>query len=139
MPTIRRQISIATTPRGVWNALVTPAGLQLWLADDARVDARQGGRVSLAVRADGGRNEEQGFLHVWRPTAKLEIGWDARSPGPFKGTFTQFSVARDGSETVLNVVHEGPSLDEPSLHASVDALWKRALLALRDGLEGGKA
>lgn len=135
MPTIRRQISIAASPRSVWNALVTPEGLGLWLGRDARVDPRSGGRVSMAVEHDGVRLEELGFFHVWRPTAKLEIGWDARSPGPFKGCFTQFAVARDGSDTVLNVVHEGASLDDAATHAALDGFWKRALVTLRDALE----
>jgi uncharacterized protein YndB with AHSA1/START domain len=136
MPTIRRQISIAAAPRAVWNALVTPDGLKQWLGDEARIDARAGGRVSLGVRHKEGPQEEIGFFHVWRPTAKLEIGWDARSPGPFRGCFTQFSVARDRTETVVNVVHEGPSLEDAETHARIDAFWKERLLALRTALEG---
>jgi uncharacterized protein YndB with AHSA1/START domain len=136
MPTIRRQISVAAPPRAVWNALVTPEGLKQWLGDEARVDARSGGRVALVVRHEDGRHEEVGFFHVWRPTAKLEIGWDARSPGPFKGCFTQFSVARDRSETVVNVVHEGAALEDADTHARMDAFWKRSLVTLRTALEG---
>ena len=132
---IRRQISIAAPPRTVWNALTTPEGLSRWLASDVRIDPRAGGRIVLKVRGDGEPVEEAGFLHVWRPTAKLEITWDKASPGPWKSTFTQFQVALDGKETVLNVLHDGPAFEEEVARVAADALWKRALLSLRDGLE----
>jgi uncharacterized protein YndB with AHSA1/START domain len=134
MSTIRRQIVIAATPRAVWNALTTPEGLATWLGADARIDARAGGRIVLKVLGSG---EETGFLHVWRPTAKLEINWDKASPGPWKGTFTQFQVARDGTETVLNVQHSGPAFEDEAARGEADGVWKRAMVALRDGLEGG--
>ena len=135
---IRRQISISVPPRTVWNALTTPEGLSRWLATDVRIDPRTGGRIVLKVRGEGDGEpvEEAGFLHVWRPTAKLEITWDKASPGPWKSTFTQFQVARDGSETVLNVQHDGPAFEDDDARNAADALWKRALLSLRDGLEG---
>lgn len=135
MSTIRRQISIAATPRAVWNALTTPEGLANWLGSDARLDPRSGGRIVLKVRGDDAPVEEAGFLHVWRPTAKLEINWDKSSPGPWKGTFTQFQVARDGTETILNVQHSGPGFEDEATRTTVDGNWKRALLTLRDRLE----
>jgi uncharacterized protein YndB with AHSA1/START domain len=136
MSTIRRQVSVAATPRAVWTALTTPEGLATWLGIDARVDPRSGGRIVLKVRGTQGTPvEEAGFLHVFRPTAKFEVNWDKSSPGPWKGTFTQFQVARDGKETVLNVQHSGPGLDDVAIHAEIDGIWKRALLVLRDGLE----
>ncbi len=137
MSTIRRQISIAASPRAVWNALTTPEGLARWLGTDARIDARQGGRFVLKVGSAGAQVEEAGMLHVFRPTAKLEINWDTYSAGPWKGTFTQFQVARDGTETVLNVQHLGGGLDDAAVRTEVDGAWKKALVALRDGLEAG--
>jgi uncharacterized protein YndB with AHSA1/START domain len=135
MSTIRRQVTIAATPRAVWNALTTPEGLSAWLGSDARIDPRQGGRIVLKVGRDENRVEEAGMLHVFRPTAKLEITWDKYSPGPWKNTLTQFQVARDGTETVLNVQHIGPTMEDEATRAAADGVWKKALLALRDGLE----
>ena len=135
MSTIRRQISIAATPRAVWNALTTADGLAGWLGSEARVDARQGGRIVVKMPSDGETVEEAGMLHVFRPTAKLEITWDKYSQGPWKNTLTQFQVARDGKETILNVQHIGPTLEDEALRTTVDTTWKRALLTLRDGLE----
>lgn len=137
MSTIRRQISIAATPRAVWNALTTPEGLASWLGSEARVDPRQGGRIVMKVGANGGTVEEAGLLHVFRPTAKLEITWDKYSAGPWKNTLTQFQVARDGKETILNVQHIGAPLEDETLRQTVDTAWKKALLVLRDGLEQG--
>jgi uncharacterized protein YndB with AHSA1/START domain len=136
MSTIRRQISIAATPRAIWNALTTPEGLAGWLGTEARVDARPGGRFVLKVESEGGRLEEAGILHVCRPTAKLEITWDKHSQGPWKGTMTQFQVAMDDGETVLNVQQVGSALEDDALRATVDERWKRALQTLRDKLEG---
>ncbi len=135
MSTIRRQISIAATPRAVWNALTTPEGLAGWLGTDGRVDPRPGGRFVLKVESEGKQVEEAGLLHVFRPTAKLEVTWDKHSQGPWKGTLTQFQVVRDGGETVLNVQHIGSALEDEALRTTLDERWKRALLALRDGLE----
>lgn len=135
MSTIRRQISIAATPRAVWNALTTPEGLTSWLGADARVDGRAGGRFVLKVDVDGTPTEEAGILHVFRPTAKLEVNWDKHSGGPWKGTLTQFQVVRDGGETVLNVQHIGSALEDDALRARLDERWKKALHTLRDGLE----
>ncbi|MFZ5479176.1 MAG: SRPBCC family protein [Myxococcota bacterium] len=130
MSTIRRQISISTNPRSVWNALTTPEGLGRWLGE-ARVDPRAGGRITVRMAGD----EEGGFLHVFRPTAKLEVNWDR---GPWKGTFTQFSVARDGDETVVNVQHAGTAFEDDAVRAPADELWRKALTSLRDGLETGR-
>ena len=77
MPSIRRHIHIATGPRKVWKALTTVDGLTSWLVDDARIDARKGGRVIWVGEDDDGNPlEERGQILKWRPTSHLEIGWD---------------------------------------------------------------
>jgi uncharacterized protein YndB with AHSA1/START domain len=136
MSTIRRQINITATPRAVWAALTTPEGLAPWLGTDARVDGRPGGRITLQVKTDSGSIEETGIFHVFRPTAKLEITWDKFSPGPWKGMLTQVQVVRDDTETMVNVQHIGPNLDDAAARAAMDIAWKKALLTLRKGLEG---
>jgi len=127
---IRRQVSIATSPRTVWGALTTGDGLGRWMGGTARVDAREGGR--LTVERDGGTSS--GLFHSFRPTARLELKW---TEGPWKGSFTQFSVARDKNETVLNVLHSGGPLDDEQVATGVDGEWKRLLTQLRDGIEAG--
>jgi uncharacterized protein YndB with AHSA1/START domain len=132
MPMIRRQISIDSPPRSVWSALSTTEGLQGWLASAARVDARQGGRVVVTLR-DGG--EEVGLLHAYRPTSKMEIHWDKRGEGPWKGSFLSFLVGRTGKETIVNVQHDGPAMEDPTHRAALDDYWRRRLTELRDRIE----
>lgn len=126
---IRRQVSIEAAPRSAWNAFTSVEGLQLWIASTARVDGRQGGRVSLTL-ADA--TEHGGYFHGFRPTSRLEVRWDR---GPWKGAFTNVAIARDGGETVVNVQHDGPGLDDEAARAPIDEFWRRVLTALRDRLE----
>jgi uncharacterized protein YndB with AHSA1/START domain len=137
MSSIRRQVTIDAAPRAIWGALTTGDGLAGWLCDEARVDARTGGRVVLKMEADDGSPIEQtGVLLTCRPTSKLEIAWDKASQGPWKGTTTTFSVARDGEESVVNLVHAGSLLENADTRTRLDTDWRRALTALRDTLEG---
>lgn len=132
MSMIRRQVSIATSPRTLWAELTTPEGLARWLASSARVDGRPGGRVFLTLQ-DGG--EESGFYHSFRPASKIEINWEKRGEGPWKGSFLSFLLVRAGKETVLNVQHDGPAMTDAPHRAALDEFWRARLLALRDELE----
>lgn len=131
MPAIRRQVSIQTPARTAWNALATGDGLASWLADEARVDGRVGGRIVLKMDDV----EERGVVQTFRPTAKFEVTFDTISPGPWKGTSLAVSVARDGNETVVNVVHAGACFDDEAKREEADTAWRRALAGLRDALE----
>jgi len=137
MPAIRRQIYIAASPRTVWRALTTAEGLMAWWADDARVDARKGGRIVLQTEDDEGNPvEERGIFHELRPIRKIEIAWDSNSTAPTRGSRILFQVAKDGDETVLNLVHSGGDLlEDEEQRAAMDKTWRQALLALRDALE----
>jgi uncharacterized protein YndB with AHSA1/START domain len=136
MSSIRRQVTIAAAPRAVWQALASADGLQAWLCDEARVDPRAGGRVTVRSEGDDGEPVvDTGTLLVCRPTSKLEIAWDKTGNGPWKGTTTQFSVALDGDETVVNLLHAGSPLEDEEARGRLDTEWRRALASLRDGLE----
>lgn len=133
MSTIRRQVSIDASSRTIWSALTTPEGLKRWLVTEARVDARQGGRVVLRLK--GHDQDDVGMIHVYRPTGRLEIHWDRSAPGPWRGSRTSFQVAVDGGETVLNVQHANPSFEADDVRIPIDTQWKDALIVLRDTLE----
>lgn len=137
MPAIRRTINIAAAPREVWKFLTTADGIKSWWADDARVDAREGGRIVLTAEGDDGKPvEERGIFHEVRPTRKIEIAWDNNSPAPTKGTRIEFQVAKDGDETQVNLVHSGGGpLDDEEQREALDDSWRQALTALRDALE----
>lgn len=137
MPSIRQQINIAVAPRAVWRMLTTDEGLAAWLVDEARVEARPGGRVLLVSEGDDGEPvEERGIFHELRPTRRIEIAWDSTSPAPTKGTRIQFSLARDGRETRVVLVHQGAGvLDDEEAREELERGWRQALRALREALE----
>lgn len=137
MPAIRRHIHIATTPRKVWRALTTADGLQDWLVDAARVDARKGGRIILSFEGDDGEAVEAvGLIHKWRPTAQLEISWDNVGRYEGRGSRIAFQVARDGDETRLSLVQSGgEALDDEERRAALDKEWRRDLKALQGLLD----
>lgn len=137
MPAIRQQINIDASPRAVWRAITTVEGLTSWLADEARVDAREGGRIVLTSEGDDGEPmEERGIFHEIRPIRRIEVAWDVNSPAPTKGTRIEFQIARDGEETRLSVVHRGGGvLDDEEAREALDKGWRQALRALRSALE----
>jgi len=138
MPAIRRHIHIAASPREVWKALTTKEGLMGWLADDARIEARKGGRIVLVGEDDEGNPiEERGLIHRWRPTSHLEITWDNFGNFPTRGTSISFQVALDNGETRVSLVHSGPSkvLDDEERRSQLDADWRRALKSLQSMLD----
>jgi uncharacterized protein YndB with AHSA1/START domain len=136
MASIRQQINIAAPPRAVWTALTTEEGLTSWWVDRARVEARAGGRVVLWSEGDEGELEERGLFHALRPMRNIEIAWDSTSPAPTKGTRIHFTLARDGDETRVMVVHSGGGiLEEEEERAELDKGWRQALRALRGALE----
>lgn len=136
MASVRQQINIAASPRAVWNQITTADGIRQWWGDDARVDATSGGRIVLTTEGDDGEPlEERGTFLEARPTRKLEIKWDAGSPGPTAGSRLKFQLARDGGETRVSVIHTGAFLDEEEMFAQYDREWRGALKALRSSLE----
>ena len=137
MSAIRHQINIAVPSRVVWKALTTAEGLMSWWADEARIDARPGGRVVITTEDDDGNPlEEHGLLHELRPTRKIEIAWDTIGSAPTKGTRLVFQLARDNGETRLSLIHSGGGiLDDEEARQALDKDWGRALKSLRDSLE----
>lgn len=137
MTAIRRQIHIAAGPRAVWRMLTTAEGWTSWYADEARIDGRKGGRITLTSEGDDGEPvEEVGTIMTFRPTSKFELRWDSNSPAVTKGTMLVFSVARDGDETRLGLVHSGGGLlQDEEQRAAQDKTWRQSLQALRDALE----
>ncbi len=137
MPAIRRQVNIAAAQRAVWNALTTAEGLTSWWADEARIEPRAGGRVVIGNQnGDDGITEDRGFIHTWRPTSRLEIAFDNIGASEMKGARLSFSLARDGDETLLALVHAGgDALEDEARRQALDDEWKRAFKALQSHLD----
>lgn len=136
MSAIRHQISIDASSRSVWAALTTEAGVKAWWADQARLDAREGGRIVVTTQIGEEAVEQAGIFHIVKPTRQLEIAWDAAGKAPTRGARTQLQVGRRDGETKVHVVISGGAgMDDPEAHAAVDAFWKEAMLRLRRHLE----
>jgi len=132
MAAIRRHVYIANGARAVWRALTTSEGLEKWLAEDARVDGRKGGRVVLTGTDLDSEHDLVGIIHTWRPTSKLEISWDNVGASETKGSSVAFQVARDGEESRVSIVHSGgAALEDEERRAKLDQAWKVALETLQ--------
>ena len=132
MPAIRNNVAIAASPRTVWRALTTAEGLEKWLADEARIQGREGGQVSLVI--DG--VEQRGMIHRWRPISHVEFHFN-RGDYPGSGSRLAFRVVRDRGDTVVTVVQDGsPDLDDPELREQLSARLQGALEALQGWLDG---
>jgi len=136
MASIRQQINIAAAPRAVWAKLTTAEGLTEWLADEARTNGEQGGKLILQMEGDDGEPvEERGMFHTLRPTRKVEIAFDRAGKGPWAGTRLIVQLAADKGETRVAVVHRGFADDDEELLEEQDAEWRRSLKGLRSCLE----
>lgn len=139
MPSIRRQILVAASPRQVWAALTTAEGLAGWLVDEARVDGRKGGRIVFTSQDDEGNPvEDRGMVHTWRPTSHLEIAFDTVGKAPLNGTRLAFQVAVDGKETRVALVHSGALLEDPEQHARLEKEWRAAFKSLQALLDASE-
>jgi uncharacterized protein YndB with AHSA1/START domain len=137
MATIRQQIRIAAPARAVWNALTTGEGLAAWLAQEARIDPREGGRVVLgfAPVGDAPRVEEAGILSNVRPTRSLEWKIDS-GPPTARGTSVAFTVGGEAGATKVHVVHSGSFGDDEAAVEAAEARWRDALPRLKAHVEG---
>ena len=136
MPAIRRHIHIATSPRAVWRAISTSAGLQSWLAGAVRLEERVGGRVVLTFDPGGEPREERGMVHRWRPISHLEIAFDNIGEFDSKGTHVAFQITRDGDETRLSVIQSGGErLEDEEVRSRLDERWRLALATLQEQLD----
>lgn len=136
MGTIRQQITIDASPRQVWKALTSEEDIRVWWSAEARVDARDGGRIVLGRGEGDTRIDERGVFHKVQPTRDIEITWEVGTTGPSRGTRLEFLVGRGDGETKVHVVAHGAGLDDPEAKATLDAFWKEALKRLRAVFEG---
>jgi uncharacterized protein YndB with AHSA1/START domain len=138
MTAIRKQIQIDAPARAVWRALTTAEGVASWWSDDARVDARVGGRMVLSFGAGDEAQQLRGVFHKVKPTRVIELKFDPTGTVTSRGARLQFNLGRGDGEVRLHVVlsgGEGIAEDDEAREAASDA-WEKRLLKLRDTLEG---
>ena len=85
-------------PSRVWEALVEPAELAVWLAP-AEVDLRVGGQIVL--RFENGDHVMTGEIREVRPPEALEYTWR----GQEAGSVVRFELTPDGNGTRLTLTH----------------------------------
>jgi uncharacterized protein YndB with AHSA1/START domain len=138
MSSVRQQIRIAVGARKVWWSFTTQEGLASWLAEEARVDSRAGGRIVLTKAGlDGELGDASGVFLTLRPTRKIEMSFDRSENPAFCSSTVNIQIANDGGETRVSLVHrgaEGPFEDEEEA-ALLSKQWKGALKKLRKLLE----
>ena len=138
MGSIRQQISIAVGARRVWWGITTQEGLQGWLAKEARVESRDGGRVVLeSTGNEGDWGDASGIFHTLRPTRKVELAFDRSANPVFGGTRLSFQIAHDAGETRVSLVHRGTEglFEDEEEAALLSKAWREALKRLRVLLE----
>ena len=106
---IRRQY--AAPPEKVWKALITPAGLKLWMGPGdghvpiAEVDARVGGSYRIVmVKADGEQFDVRGVYREVNPPTRLVYTWAWQSTPERESLVTVDLRPKDGG-TELTLTH----------------------------------
>lgn len=109
-PEIRLTTHIAATPEKVFRALTEPAALNQWIAKDARVDARIGGRFDLGWKAEGDVEHEGAAMEILEleRDRKLTISWpDWRGDTSVPTQSVTWLLEPDDGGTRVTLIHAG--------------------------------
>jgi uncharacterized protein YndB with AHSA1/START domain len=131
----------------VWRALLEPATLAHWYAEDARVDAREGG-IYRAVHGSDPPLEREAHIDVFRPPRRLRLIYMPLPDLPDDGAVLVEDFLLDcdpaaaraegvGAVTVLRLMGSGIP-ETAAWHTTYMALrrgWERALPRLKVLLE----
>jgi uncharacterized protein YndB with AHSA1/START domain len=109
-PEIRLSMSVDAPPEKVFRALTEPAALNQWLAKDARVDPRVGGRFDLGWKQDADIERSGPAMEILDLVAdkKLAISWpDWRGDSSVPAQTVTWLLDPEGSGTRVTLVHTG--------------------------------
>ena len=103
---IERTVEIGQPPAKVWAALTTAEGLSAWFGQDATIDLRPGGSVSMKFGSDHVADmrvervdEPTVFAYTWHI-----YGLPDKDP---RRTYVEFTLEPAGAGTRLTVVESG--------------------------------
>ena len=121
----------------LWRALTDPAELVGWHAEQARVEARVGGRYSVRSRLFGAR---EAHIDVLEPMRRLRLIYDPAPSWPPLGdtaVVEDFVIDERRGKRVLRVLGSGvPSAPDWDLwHRRLQAGWAVAFAQLARRLE----
>lgn len=127
-PVVDQEILIEAPVARVWEMLTVPAELNRWVARDARVELRVGGRYSYGWAEEGSQYGPMQIVAL-EPPRLLAFSW--LSSGVV-GTVSWHLEPADeaGQSTRLRLVHEGLK-KQPGILKDYDIGWWDYLAALR--------
>jgi len=112
----------------VFEALLDPAQLVEWWAEDPRVEAELGGRYEGTL--PGGRVE--GTIIGIDGPGTLSFMWIIAHEGASVETSVAYELSPKGAETFVHLVHRAPK----PVEGDWPGLWTGALESLKAFLEG---
>jgi len=106
-PEIHLSMFMEATPERVFRALTEPAQLDRWMAKDARVDLREGGRYDLGFAPEGYDGPMMSVLD-FEPNRRLTISWpDWRGDRAVPVQTVTWLLEPEGTGTRVTLVHAG--------------------------------
>ena len=121
------KITIRTPIPRVFEALLNPEQLGQWWAEDARVEAEQGGRYEGTL-AEG---RVEGTIIGIEGPGRLSFMWLIAQEGGSVETSVAYELSPKGGETFVHVVHRAPK----PVTGEWPRLWSGALESLKAFLE----
>ncbi len=131
MPDIAKELTIATDPGRVFDALTQQDDIALWWTDDLSVKPEVGSLAEFRFR--------QGTFILQFEVAELDAGekvyWILRqAPEPWPGTSVTWQLTPVQNGTKLFFTHDG--FTQP--HEEINRTWDYFLASLKSYLETGK-
>jgi uncharacterized protein YndB with AHSA1/START domain len=114
----------AASAATLWRALTEPAALRAWLATEAVVEARMGGRYATVSRLFGRREAR---IERLDPGARLQLLYEPNSdwpPLPDSALVEDFIIDERKGQRMVRVIGEGLPSDEA---------YAKSLVRLRTG------
>lgn len=109
-PEIRLSMTIDAPRERVFRALIEPEALNQWLAKDATVEPRVGGRFDLGWKQDASAEHEGGAMEILEfvPNEKLTISWpDWRGDTSVPTQSVTWQLESEGTRTKVTLIHTG--------------------------------
>ncbi len=133
MPTLEHEVTIASTPSSVFQALTTQEGLRSWHTAEVSGDGPLGGEWHL------GKSGKDAFVwEVTQATPNNVVAWKCTSgPGTSAGTQVHYviDVQPDGRTKVI-LIHSGWESEDGN-YKKCNTLWGGLLVHLQRYLETG--
>lgn len=109
-PEIRLTLRMEAAPERVYRALTEPEELNRWIAKDAKVDLREGGRWDLGFVPEDDADDEEPPMKILElvPNRTLVVSWpDWRGDTSVPTQSVTWLLEPDGDGTRVTLVHSG--------------------------------